>query len=70
MFGYAWRERGSYVQHIVAAGDSFRPSRIVFKIGGEETQAISRIGAALLQQCPHIAFTLQVADSRPNLIAR
>jgi len=47
------------VQHVLAAGDGFRPACIVFEIGRDKGQAIARVGAAFLQHGAYLALALQ-----------
>ncbi len=58
------------MQHVLAAGDGFRPARVVFEIGGDEGQAIARLGAAFLQHGAHVALALQAPHRGAHLMAR
>jgi hypothetical protein len=57
------------VQHVLAAGDSARPARIAFEIGGEERQAIARLGATFLQHRAYVILALQAANRGVYLMA-
>ena len=61
---------GRHVQHVLAAGDGRRPARVGFEIGGDERQAIARLGAALLEHRAHVGLALQAAHGRAHLMAR
>jgi hypothetical protein len=58
------------VQHVLADGDGFRPARIPFEIGGDEGQAIARLGATLIQHGAHVALALQGAYCSAYLMSR
>jgi hypothetical protein len=64
------RKRRRHVQHKVAAGDSLRPARVVFEIGGDEVQTIAWLGAAFLQHGAHAALALQTSDRGAHPMAR
>ncbi len=58
-----------HVQHVLTAGDGFRPARVVFEIGGDEGQAMARVGAAFLQHGAHVGLALQAAYRGTHLMA-
>ena len=58
------------MQHIVAAGDGFRPARVVCEIGGYERQAIAGFSSAHFQHRAYVAFALQVSYRGADLMAR
>ena len=70
VLGNIWRKRRRHVEHVVAAGDRLGPARIVFEIGGDEGQAIARLGASLLQHGAHVTGAIQVPHRGAHLVAR
>ena len=57
------------MKHIVATRDGVRPSAVILKISGEETQPVARIRAAFLEHGAHIGFALQMTHRRAHLMA-
>jgi len=54
------------MQHVLAAAHGFGPAGIVFEIGREERQPVTRLRAARLQHGAHVAFALQAANGRAH----
>ena len=57
------------MQDVFTAGDRSRPAGVAFEISGNERQAITRLGAALPQQCAHVALAPEIADRGAHLMA-
>jgi hypothetical protein len=50
------------MQHIIAAGNGFVPTSVLFEIGGEERQIGARVRASFFQQVAYVAFPIEIAD--------
>ena len=70
VFGHGRRQGRCHVQHIFATRHGLRPARVAAKISGDEGQAITRRGAAFLQQRAQVALALQAAHGGAHLMAR
>ncbi len=70
VLGYRLGKRRRHVQHVFAAGDGLRPTRVVFEIGGKESQTFARFGAARLQHGAHVVLALQAPNRGTHLMAR
>jgi hypothetical protein len=58
------------MQDIFATGNRIRPAHIFFEIGFAESQSITRLDPALLQQGEYVALTTHAAHSGAHLVAR
>src|SRR5208337_4635977 len=70
MLGDARGQGRRHVQHVLAPGNGFPPTRVVYEIGGEEGQAIARLSPAFPQQSAHVALALQAAYGGAHLMPR
>ena len=59
------------MEHSVATGRRFSPTRVGVQIGAEKLQALADLaGASVTQHGAHVAFALEVADRGARFVPR
>lgn len=72
VFGQAEREGRGDVENVVASGDALRPAGIALKIGGEEGEAVGKvggIGSGLLEAGADFGLAAKIANGGADLMA-